>query len=181
MRRHIPKTRPRQGKKPCWHRKSPTIWNGCGPGVGPTLKHTWKGKICPGPSCGGLIWPAPICARSIFPCRPAGRRAPGIRSPRRQYVGGGYQRGRSHKRQYAPGRPEFFPTRQRQLAGTDLAGASLLGAQLNGTDFVGVNLLDADLDGADLSGAKGLNQKQLDKARMGPETVLPPGFRVRED
>lgn len=68
-----------------------------------------------------------------------------------------------------------------RLAGTDLAGASLKGAELSGTDLKGVNLLDTDLSGADLSGARGLNQKQINKARMGPETVLPPGLRKPDE
>ncbi len=63
-----------------------------------------------------------------------------------------------------------------KLAGTDLAGASLRGAELEATDFNGVNLLDADLEGADLSKSRGLLQKQINKARMGAQTVLPPGL-----
>ncbi len=47
---------------------------------------------------------------------------------------------------------------------------------MSGTDLQGVNLLDTDLSGVDLSGVSGLNQKQINKARMGPETVLPLGL-----
>lgn len=63
----------------------------------------------------------------------------------------------------------------------DVVRELLEGAEMSGTDLQGVNLLDTDLSGVDLSGVHGLNQKQINKARMGPETVLPLGLGKPEE
>lgn len=63
------------------------------------------------------------------------------------------------------------------LRGADLAGADLSGARVANTDFASANMLDADLGDADLRQATGLTQTQIDKARLGSGTKLPPGLR----
>ncbi len=63
------------------------------------------------------------------------------------------------------------------LRGADLAGASFAGTAVADTDFASANLLDTDFTGADLSRAKGLIQRQIDKARIDGKTTLPPGLR----
>ena len=62
------------------------------------------------------------------------------------------------------------------LRGADLAGASFAGTPVEDSDFTGANLLDTDFTGADLRRAKGLIQRQIDKARLDSKTKLPPGI-----
>ena len=74
----------------------------------------------------------------------------------------------------------------KNLRGADLAGASLRGARLIGADlrgadlrmadFTGADLRGADLGGADLTGSIFLTQAQLDAAKGGPHTRLPPSL-----
>jgi Pentapeptide repeats (8 copies) len=74
----------------------------------------------------------------------------------------------------------------RDLSGSDLAGANLRGAYLIGADLTGANLRVADLAGADLRGADltaadltgsiFLTQSQLDAAKGGLDTKLPPSL-----
>jgi uncharacterized protein YjbI with pentapeptide repeats len=67
-----------------------------------------------------------------------------------------------------------------RLAGADLAGAVLIGADLTRADLRLADLAGADLRGAELAGADlttslFLTQAQLDAARGGTDTRLPPG------
>ncbi|MBJ7600573.1 MAG: hypothetical protein DLM67_11215 [Candidatus Nephthysia bennettiae] len=74
----------------------------------------------------------------------------------------------------------------KDLRGADLVGANLRGAYLIRADLRGANLRVADLSGADLRGAYlagadltgsiFLTQSQLDGAKGGPETDLPPSL-----
>jgi uncharacterized protein YjbI with pentapeptide repeats len=67
------------------------------------------------------------------------------------------------------------------LAGADLSGAYLVGADLRGADLRAADLSWADLRGADLTGADltgsiFLTQSQLDAAKGGLDTRLPPSL-----
>ena len=69
----------------------------------------------------------------------------------------------------------------RKLCGVNLRGSCLIAADLRGSDLAGADLLGADLrdarlDGADLTAALFLTQPQLNSARGGSRTLLPPGL-----
>ena len=69
--------------------------------------------------------------------------------------------------------------RRTDLRGANLRGAYLVGADLRGTDLrladvTGADLRAADVRGADLSGSLFLVQAQLDAAKGGPDTGVPP-------
>lgn len=73
--------------------------------------------------------------------------------------------------------------RARVLCGADLRGAVLIAADLRASDLSGVDLLGADLrdarlHGADLSRALFLTQPQLNSARGGSTTLLPPDLTM---
>ncbi|MFY1692757.1 pentapeptide repeat-containing protein [Plantactinospora sp. WMMB782] len=72
--------------------------------------------------------------------------------------------------------------RRSSLVGANLRGAYLIGADLRGVDLTLADLTGADLRGADLRGADlrrsiFLTQAQLDAAKGGPRTALPPTLR----
>jgi len=139
------------------------------------------GRFVRSPTAGGRAGGFQPAQRRFFRCQPARSNPPGIGLAWGEFGGGRHLRRRSDQCQSAPGGPKFYAIRGARLAGTDLAEALLKGAELSETDLNGVNLLDTDLSGADLSGARGLNQKQINMPRMGPETVLPPGLRKPEE
>lgn len=60
------------------------------------------------------------------------------------------------------------------LRGACLIAADLTGADLRGADLIGADLRDADLTDADLTGAFFLTQPQVNAARGGVGTRLPP-------
>lgn len=62
------------------------------------------------------------------------------------------------------------------LRGAYLIGADLRGADLRRADVIGADFRGADITGADLTGSIFLIQSQLDAARGGPATRLPPTF-----
>ncbi|GGX87628.1 pentapeptide repeat-containing protein [Streptomyces minutiscleroticus] len=62
------------------------------------------------------------------------------------------------------------------LRGAYLIAADLTGADLRGAELIGADLRDADLTDADLTGAIFLTQPQLDAARGGAGTKLPPSL-----
>lgn len=64
------------------------------------------------------------------------------------------------------------------FAGADLTNASLVGTYLRGANFAGATLVGANLSGADLAGARGLSQRQLDRACGDATTTLPPGLHI---
>ena len=64
------------------------------------------------------------------------------------------------------------------FAGADLTNASFVGTWLRGANFSGATLTGANLSGADLSGARGLNQRQLDRACGDATTTLPAGLHI---
>lgn len=71
--------------------------------------------------------------------------------------------------------------RRADLKGANLRGAYLLGADLRGADLrladlTGADLRNADLRGADLTGSIFLTQSQVDAARGGIGTGLPPSL-----
>ncbi|MFD5292439.1 pentapeptide repeat-containing protein [Streptomyces rochei] len=59
------------------------------------------------------------------------------------------------------------------LVGANFADADLTGALLAGTNLAHADLTDADLAGADLGSARGLQVRQIVKARLTPGTRLP--------
>jgi uncharacterized protein YjbI with pentapeptide repeats len=61
---------------------------------------------------------------------------------------------------------------------TNLSGANLAHADLDGADFTGADLNITSFKGTDLRAAKGLTQKQLDKACGDADTQAPTGLHV---
>ncbi|MBW8706082.1 Serine/threonine-protein kinase B [Streptomyces sp. MBT84] len=64
--------------------------------------------------------------------------------------------------------------RRANLRGACLIAADLTGADLRGADLIGADLRDADLTDADLTGALFLTQPQVNAARGGVGTRIPP-------
>jgi uncharacterized protein YjbI with pentapeptide repeats len=68
--------------------------------------------------------------------------------------------------------------RDASFVGTNLSGANLAHADLEGADFAHANLNITSFKGTDLRKAKGLTQKQLDKACGDKDTKAPAGLHV---
>lgn len=64
------------------------------------------------------------------------------------------------------------------LRGADLSGADLTGANLEGAQLHGAILLDTLILETDLSSVEGLTQTQVNKAKRGTKTKLPPGVSL---
>ncbi|MBV9570633.1 MAG: pentapeptide repeat-containing protein [Alphaproteobacteria bacterium] len=62
---------------------------------------------------------------------------------------------------------------------TDLAGANLAHAKVDDADFTGADLSIASIKGTDMSRARGLTQKQLDRACADSETRVPAGLKAK--
>lgn len=55
-----------------------------------------------------------------------------------------------------------------------MVGANLMEADLRGADLTHADLDQAEIEGTDLSTAVGLTRPQVDQARVGATTRLPP-------
>lgn len=64
------------------------------------------------------------------------------------------------------------------FAGADLTHASFVGTFLEGADLSGARLDGTNFSGAELGRARGLTQRQLDRACGDSSTQLPPGLRI---
>ena len=73
----------------------------------------------------------------------------------------------------------FADFRDASFRNTDLAGANLAHAKVDGADFTGADLSITSIKGTDLSRARGLTQRQLDRACGDSETKVPAGLTVK--
>lgn len=64
------------------------------------------------------------------------------------------------------------------FAGANLTNAGFVGAYLRGANWAGTTLTGADFSGADMTGARGLTQRQLDRACGDSATALPSGLHI---
>lgn len=64
------------------------------------------------------------------------------------------------------------------FTGANLTNATLVGSHFAGATFTGANLNGVNLAGAELAGARGLTQRQLDRACGDETTRLPRGLRI---